>query len=58
MIMNTRNEKVVPNPDLRKEVDLPKENTGLTSGTGWFEDWIKLLKDVVKILAESSADRS
>lgn len=53
--MNTINEKVEPNTDLRIEVDRPAGNIGSTRNTGWFdrfEDWINFLKDVVKILAE------
>ena len=53
--MDTINEKVEPNADLQIEVDRPEGNTGSTSRTGWLEklkDWIKFLKDVVKILAE------
>jgi hypothetical protein len=53
--MNTINEEVESNADLRIEVDQPVGNTGSTSSTGWLdrlEDWVNFLKDVVKILAE------
>jgi hypothetical protein len=54
-IMNTINEKVEPNTDLRIEVDRPEGDIGSTNHTGWldrFEDLVNFLKDIVKILAE------
>jgi hypothetical protein len=53
--MNTLDEKMEPNTHVLIEVNRPEENTGSTRITGWidrFEDWINVLKDVVKILAE------
>jgi hypothetical protein len=53
--MNTINETVEPNANLRVEVDQSEGNIGSGNRTGWldkFEDWVNFLKDVVKILAE------
>jgi hypothetical protein len=53
--MNTINEKVKPNANLRIEVDRPGRNTGSNSSPSWLdrlEDWVSFLKDVLKILAE------
>ena len=54
-IMNTINELIEPNADLRIEVDKLEANTGSTRRPGWldrFEEWLNFLRDVVKILTE------
>jgi hypothetical protein len=53
--MNTINEKVEPNADLRIEVSQSGRNLGSATSTGSLdriEDWVNFIKDVVKILAE------
>ena len=53
--MNTINELIEPNADLRIEVDKLEANTGSTRRPGWldrFEEWLNFLRDVVKILTE------